>query len=547
MPLPLNASRKLLLSTLATAALSCQFASAEPALSSGNSFTGKLTTDTEIELNLPLGSYIAGTLSINSSAGNAKADLLVPSGPSKPMRQLLESVEHQGQFRFVTTESPQPLRIQNMTHATDPEASPQIDYRLTLTRQVPPEEQIPLQPEYLSHGVSQLADAIKAGDSIDTLWQSLTQQGTPLIEPTDQPDSRVMTFLYRGAKNNVRIFGAPSNDHDPMARLLDSDIWFKSYIVPDDTRLAYQLAPDIPEFAGNPRERRVAITATAQADPLNRFPWPASAADASPYNYDSSIDLRKLNRSQQNKESAPRRGLLSEHQFSSGILGNRRNVWIYRSEHFNPRDPDSRLLILFDGKEYTRKIDVPRIIDNLVEQGTLHSIATVFIDNPSREARALELPANPQFADFMADELLPWAEHTLNMDAQPEHTILAGSSYGGLAAATVALRHPTLFANVLSMSGSFWWSAPGTAAENSEYVALQVATTPSQPIRFFLSAGVFETARDGVGILETNRHLRDVLTAKGYPVEYREYSGGHDYFIWQEILADGLRALAAYP
>ncbi|SEG86122.1 alpha/beta hydrolase-fold protein [Marinobacterium lutimaris] len=547
MPLPLNAPRKLLLSTLATAALSCQLTSAEPALSSADSFTGKLTTTTEIELDLPLGSYIAGTISINSSASNAKADLLIPSGPGKPMRQLLESVEHQGQFRFVTAESPQPLRIHNTTQASDAEVSPQIDYRLSITRQVPPEEQIPPQPEYLSPEVNKLAHAIKSGDSIDTIWQSLAKQGTPLIEPTDQPDSRVMTFLYRGAKSNVRIFGAPPNDHDPMSRLLDSDIWFKSYIVPDDTRLAYQLAPDIPEFAGKPWERRVAITATAQADPLNRYPWPASAATASPYNYDSSIDLRKLNTPPQNEESAPRQGQLSEHQLSSEILGNRRNLWIYRSEHFDPKDPDSQLLILFDGKEYTRKIDVPRIIDNLVEQGTLHSIAAVFIDNPSREARAQELPANPKFADFMADELLPWAEHTLNMDARPEQTILAGSSYGGLAATTVALSHPQLFANVLSMSGSFWWSAPGTPAENSEYVALQVATTPSQPIRFFLSAGVFETARDGVGILETNRHLRDVLTAREYPVEYREYSGGHDYFIWQEILADGLTALAAYP
>jgi enterochelin esterase family protein len=37
--------------------------------------------------------------------------------------------------------------------------------------------------------------------------------------------------------------------------------------------------------------------------------------------------------------------------------------------------------------------------------------------------------------------------------------------------------------------------------------------------------------------------MRDVLTAKGYPVTYREYHGGHDYVNWRDNFADALIAV----
>ena len=45
---------------------------------------------------------------------------------------------------------------------------------------------------------------------------------------------------------------------------------------------------------------------------------------------------------------------------------------------------------------------------------------------------------------------------------------------------------------------------------------------------------------NGGSILVPNRHVRDVLRAKGYEVFYQEFVGGHDYVSWRETLADGL-------
>jgi enterochelin esterase-like enzyme len=40
--------------------------------------------------------------------------------------------------------------------------------------------------------------------------------------------------------------------------------------------------------------------------------------------------------------------------------------------------------------------------------------------------------------------------------------------------------------------------------------------------------------------LIANRHLRDVLEARGFLVRFKEINGGHDFFPWQATLADGL-------
>jgi enterochelin esterase family protein len=40
-----------------------------------------------------------------------------------------------------------------------------------------------------------------------------------------------------------------------------------------------------------------------------------------------------------------------------------------------------------------------------------------------------------------------------------------------------------------------------------------------------------------------NRHLRDVLRAKGYDVTYREVGANHDWVHWRAMLADGLMTL----
>jgi len=56
---------------------------------------------------------------------------------------------------------------------------------------------------------------------------------------------------------------------------------------------------------------------------------------------------------------------------------------------------------------------------------------------------------------------------------------------------------------------------------------------------------VFEVdpTASGGSILESSRHMRDVLLAKGYEVHYQQFISGHDYVNWRGTLADGLIVL----
>jgi enterochelin esterase family protein len=212
------------------------------------------------------------------------------------------------------------------------------------------------------------------------------------------------------------------------------------------------------------------------------------------------------------------------------------------------------LLLLFDRDAWLHKVSTPALLDRCIAEGRLPALAAVLVGHPTPEHRGRELPCNPDFADAMALELLPWVRSQTVVAVDARRVVAAGASYGGLAAAWLGLRHPQVFGRVLSLSGSFWWSpdaAPGGGApalddrHEGEWLTRRFAEEALGDVDFVLSAGLFERSapNDGPGILETTRHLRDVLRARGRSVRHREFSGGHDHLAWQRELLEGLALL----
>ncbi|MGO2202946.1 alpha/beta hydrolase [Pseudomonas helleri] len=471
----------------------------------------------------------AGDLVQGKVVGDVSLRLLDARG--NPLRLLVDGADMSRDFMFVAREDGQYL-----LRAEQLATRPQAEFTLTLSQVLALSEQQRAPTTLLSPALGQLAEQLKQGATTQAFWKDREQQGTPLVEAlADSPNERLVTFLWRGARQNVRLFGSPSGGHDALQRLGDSDVWYATYRVPSSARLSYQLAPDVPE-AGDRRT----LLATAQRDPLN------------PHSFGNQKYEPSLTRSVMelpdaapqpwlNKRAHVAPGSVERESLKSEILGNTRDVYVYRPAGWKNIDQQPGLLVLFDAHAYTRQVPTPTILDNLIADGLIPPTAALIIANPSDETRPVELPPNADFARFMAQELMPWAKQQgLATDAR--HTVVAGSSYGGLASAWLGLQHPELFGNVLSLSGSYWWSPPNT---EDQWLARQYAASPRLPLRFYLQAGLFEdkSGSPGAGILDSNRQLRNVLQAKGYPVEHVEYASGHDYLQWRGSLACGLISL----
>mgnify|MGYP001045020443 CR=1 FL=1 len=380
--------------------------------------------------------------------------------------------------------------------------------------------------------LQQLARELQAGGTTEAFWQARRQQGTPLVEPVDATHKRV-TFLWRGARNNVFILGSPAGDHDPLFRLGDSDVWFRSYVVPADTLMQYKLAPDVPVVQGTARDQRQAILVSAQADPLNPSTLTTDRADR--WNRYSLLALTPARYCTPQRMMQPvKHGTLTRQSFYSPTLNNQRDIILYR-----PRvaQPARWTLMLFDGQVYQDDYRFASVMDDLIARHVVPPVNIVFIDSLDHVRRGKELPPNPAFADFMAHELVPWLRQK-GIPVQRQKTVLAGSSYGGLASSWVALRYPRVFGNVLSLSGSYWWSPKGEAPG---WLTRQYQQSPRYPIRFWLQAGRFESQGPDGGIYRNTEDFARLLRDKGYRASFHPWSSGHDYAAWCEALVAGMR------
>jgi enterochelin esterase-like enzyme len=447
-----------------------------------------------------------------------------------------------------------------------------VDKRVTVSYTIALEKVVtlaarlaPPTPLVESQRIQALRASVGRGDreSIDAFWEEVKKAGAPLIEPIPgDPKNMAVTFLWKGKPDthNVMVLWLPYAGVVPdeflMARLGQTDVWYKTIKVDRKMRMAYTLAPNAarlrPLSLGIDQDAITMIAAAARPDPLNPKHWRVDpeSVDAPEYRGCSVLEMPDAPPQPWivRRPGVPA-GRIEKHQFKSAALNNEREIAVYLPPQYSSHAESYPLLVLFDEDAYLTLVPTPTILDNLIAEARIPAVVALLIGN-APGARDRELPCNPEFSRALVTELLPWAHRLYNFTSDPRRTVVAGSSAGGLAAACSALWHPETFGNVLSQSGAFRRTPPpgsGLTDSGSEpnWVARQFISSPKEPLRFYLDAGSAEFNATGGAdsILFCTRTLRDVLRAKGYEVHYQEFAGDHDYLGWRGTLADGLIAL----
>jgi enterochelin esterase-like enzyme len=452
-----------------------------------------------------------------------------------------------------TDSAPQSLREFRMTRTTRRLAALALLPLLLLPATLPPRAaaQFAARQSLDSPALRALKKALDEGraGALEDFWREVGRRGAPLVEPIEGDGENVLvTFLWRAPAGERYVAVFPFARPNPLRGLLvnmpGTDLWYRSYPLRRDARFEYafsvndSLAPFAAEQPGEPG----GWLASTLPDPLNprRIVEPKDPESAS--SEEESSSFLELPGAPPQPYVAPRAGVakgkLELIRYEGRAFKGARRVWVYTPPSYERGGGPYPLLLLFDGWEYTRRIPTPTILDNMIADGATPPLIAVFVEHADRFK---ELALNPHFADFVAGELVPWVRTKYRVTDDARRRIVGGLSLGGLAAAYTAARHPEVFGNVLSQSGSFQ-----LGADDERGLIRRMAKGRRVRVRFYLEAGLLEVG-DSPSLLHSNRHLRDVLTAKGYEVTYSEFNGRHDVVCWRGSLSQGIVSLTRRP
>lgn len=394
-----------------------------------------------------------------------------------------------------------------------------------------------------SNAIRELRKKLSAGKStaLDDFWSSLSTYHSPIIEvdPADANNSFV-TFVWQGDQTTRNVVAvsplALVNFNDAvMLQLPRTNVWYKTYRMRNDARMSYRFAVNdslVPFEKETHFFERMKFWKT---DPRNPRTFDVGGGIVA-----SVLELpgAPSNEWTEPRESVPK-GMLSKSSFASDLLHNERSIWIYKPPGFEPGKSYPMLLIM-DGESYTSLIPIPAILDNLIAARAIPPATAVLVGNGPGDARDEEMNCNPLWGQSLAKELLPWLRDEQSLRFEDKDIVIVGDSLTGLAAACAAHDFPAAFSKAISQSGSYY-RAP--VDEEPEWLARHIAVEPVLPVRFYLEIGLLETAsipnRDP-SMLTANRHLRDVLLAKGNRVKYVEHFSGHEHLSWRATIGDAL-------
>lgn len=419
---------------------------------------------------------------------------------------------------------------------------------------------------------AQLLAADNVGE--ESWWQHIAQHGTPLVEAFAEGTVRMNYFWRDPAGDETRSaihqvyvdINCVTDHHSPqpqsLQRLAGTDVWHWSTEIDEHWRGSYSLipvnaeqlppifSPDDDTRRKQQREWWISLFPLAIADPLNRSCAHLNSRGhaLSAAHMPAAPDQSAWHALDSGQPIQPDSHQLQQFTWDSTLLGNQRRIWLYTTG--STATPELRpLVILLDGQNWADGQPLYSALHAETDSGHLPAACWLFIDVINGDWREKELPCNAEFWQAVQQELLPLARSRVEFSEEADRTVVAGQSYGGLAAMYAGLHWPGRFGRILSQSGSFWWPNVRLVTHFSEAGEQEMGWLTGQVIKGVLPASrlkIFQEAGDREGDMAwVNQQMRQALLAGGHDINFRIFSGGHDALCWRGGLLDGLRWLLA--
>jgi enterochelin esterase family protein len=345
----------------------------------------------------------------------------------------------------------------------------------------------------------------------------VARHGSPIVE-----GSRA-TFLWVGEADEVlvrhRVQGLP--EPLTMRRVPHTTLWYVSIDMPPESRVEYQFEI----VRGAERESYV-------NDPLNprlaNGPFGTSSVCAA-------TGYQVPEWTLPDTESRP--GELVEEVLHSKAL--RRNVsfTVYVPARFVPL-VHHPLLIVHDGHDYLQYASMKNVLDNLIHRGEIADLVVAFVPPGNR---LVEYANHAPHARFIARELVPHLAERYPLLGSPTGRTLMGSSFGGIASLSTAVRYPDVFGSLLLQSASMVFTdiafdhGGGAVFDPVVKFVNGYRARPTRVTdRIYQSCGMYEP------LITPNRSMATVFREAGMELRYREARDGHNWENWRDRLREAL-------
>jgi enterochelin esterase-like enzyme len=214
----------------------------------------------------------------------------------------------------------------------------------------------------------------------------------------------------------------------------------------------------------------------------------------------------------------------------------KRRITVYIPAQYKP-GTEAPFIVVHDGPRGNPNMELPHILDNLIDQKRIPPIILIQVANGGGDAQGHERgkeydTMSSAYADYIEAEVLPRVEknYGVKLTRDPDGRAAMGNSSGGSAALIMAWFRNDLYHRVLTTSGTFvnqaWPFDPEIPNGAWDFHETLIPRSDKKPIRLFLAVGDKDLLNPNVmrddmhDWVEANPRMAKVLKEKGYEYQY---------------------------